>query len=100
MPASSKGYSALEDADASSRAMVELEENAMVCFLEKIDHLLAGVLAALILCIGFIAFGHQAQAATRAQRMQIQGEQRSTGNEPCQPGMSYTTTRGSVTTFT
>jgi hypothetical protein len=93
MPVTSKGYSAHEHADATSRAVAHGEEEAIGRFLEKTDHLLAAVIAALVLCVGFIAFGRDAHAAAQAHRMQHSGQQ-STEYEPCQPGMSYTTIPG------
>ena len=93
MPATSKGYSAHEDADALRRAVAHGEEEVIGRFLEKTDHLLAAVIAALVLCVGLIAFGGDAHGATQAQRMQCFGQQ-STGYEPCQPGMSYTVIPG------
>jgi hypothetical protein len=57
MPATSKGYSAEDEADAASGSMVQHEEDAIARFLEKTDHLLAAVVAALLVCVGFIAFG-------------------------------------------
>jgi hypothetical protein len=92
MPATSKGYSAHKDADASSRTMAPGEQEAIMRFLDKTDQLLAAVIAAFVLCIGFIAFGQHAHAATQAQRMQYPGQE-SNGYMPCQPGTSYTTSR-------
>jgi hypothetical protein len=92
-PATLKGYSAPEDTDASSRAIAHGEEEVIARFLDKTDRLLAAVIAALVLCVGFIAFGRDAHAATQVQRMQHSGQQ-STEYEPCQPGTSNTTIRG------
>jgi hypothetical protein len=53
MPIISKGYAPHERAD-TTRAVAQPEEYAVARFLDKTDHLLAGVIAALVICIGFI----------------------------------------------
>jgi hypothetical protein len=57
MPVSSKGYAA-DDAENRSRALTPREEDAIALFLEKTDHLLAAVIASLIVCVCTIAFAH------------------------------------------
>jgi hypothetical protein len=98
MPATSKTYSAQDDAHAVSGTFAQREADAISGFLEKIDYMLAMVVAALAVCIGFFAFGSPARAATQAQQMQNEDVQRITGDEPCQPGTSYTAIHGSVIT--
>jgi hypothetical protein len=55
MAATSKGYSAEDEADAASGILAEQEGDAIARFLEQTDHLLAVVIAALVVCVGFIA---------------------------------------------
>jgi hypothetical protein len=80
MPATSKTYSAQDDAHVASGTFAQREEEAISGFLEKIDHMLAVVVAALVVCIGFIAFGSPARPATQAQQMQNEEVQRITGD--------------------
>ena len=55
MPATSRGY-ARDDAESRGRALTPREEDAIALFLEKTDHVLAAVIAALIVCVWTIAF--------------------------------------------
>ena len=57
MPATSKGYSANDRADIPSRSLAHREDAAVALFLAKTDQLLAIVLAALVVCVGYIALG-------------------------------------------
>jgi hypothetical protein len=80
MPATSKAYSAQDEAHAARGTFAQREEEAISGFLEKIDHMIAVVVAALVVCVGFIAFGSSARAATQAQQMQNADVQRITGD--------------------
>ena len=53
MPATSKGYTA-DGTESCSRSLTPSEEDAIALFLEKTDHFLAAVIAALIVCVGTI----------------------------------------------
>ena len=55
MPATSNGYAADDDQNRSC-SLTRREEDAIAVFLEKTDHLLAAVIASLIVCICTIAF--------------------------------------------
>jgi hypothetical protein len=55
MAVTSKGYSAEDGADAASALLAHREDDAIARFLEQTDHVLAVVIAALVVCVGFIA---------------------------------------------
>jgi hypothetical protein len=57
MAATSKGYSAEDEADAANGMFADQEGHAIARFLAQTDHLLAVVIAALVVCVGFIAVG-------------------------------------------
>ena len=57
MSATTKGYSAADDTEISSRSLAQREDAAIAHFLAKTDQLLAIVLAALVLCMGYISLG-------------------------------------------
>ena len=57
MPATSKGYSAGDHADVPSLSLAQREELAVALFLTRTDQLLVVVLAALVVCLGYIALG-------------------------------------------
>ena len=57
MSATSKGYSAADHAEISSHSLAQREDAAIAHFLAKTDQLLAIVLAALVVCVGYIALG-------------------------------------------
>ena len=56
MPANAKRYAA-DDAQPRRRPLAPGEEDAIALFLAKTDHLLAAVIASLVVCICTIAFG-------------------------------------------
>jgi hypothetical protein len=55
MPATTRGYAG-DDAESRTRFFTPHEEDAVALFLEKTDHLLAAVIASLIVCVWTIAF--------------------------------------------
>ena len=57
MPATSKGYSAEDHADVPRLSLTQREELAVALFLTRTDQLLVVVLAALVVCLGYIALG-------------------------------------------
>jgi hypothetical protein len=55
MPATTNGYVGGET-ESGARSLTPHEEDAIALFLEKTDHLLAAVIASLIVCVWTIAF--------------------------------------------
>jgi hypothetical protein len=55
MPATTKGYAG-DETESRARSLTPHEEDAVVLFLERTDHLLAAVIASLIVCVWTIAF--------------------------------------------